>query len=131
MDMCTFGEHLTIDGYGGEFMFLNDRDLVEHCLRELPLLLYMHPLMPPAVQWAQPDDLNDPGGWSGYVLIADSHISLHTFPHRRFLNASIYTCRNGTNMDRVIHYFTEKFCLTDTETRFTKRGAKSPVRNGV
>ncbi len=131
METCTFGEHITIDGYGGEFAFLNDRDLMQHCLIELPKLLAMHPLMTPAIQWAQPNDLKDPGGWSGYVLIAESHISIHTFPHRRFLSADVYTCRNGTDMNIVIRYFTEKFGLADTESYFIKRGTKYPVRNIV
>ena len=130
MDTCTFGEHLTIDGYGGEYVFLKDREVVEHCLLELPKLLVMHPLIPPIVQWAEPNDLKDPGGWSGYVLIAESHISIHTFPHRRFLSADVYTtCRNGTNPNTVIQYITEKFGLADTETHFIKRGTKYPVRN--
>ena len=129
MDTCTFGEHLTLDGYGGEYVFLNDRDLVEHCLLQLPKLLEMHPLMAPTIQWAQPNNLKDPGGWSGYVLIAESHISIHTFPHRRFLSADVYTCRNGTDPDTVIRYFTETFWLDDIETCLIQRGTKYPVRN--
>ena len=129
MEICTFGEHLTLDGYGGEFAFLKDRDVVEHCLVELPILLSMHPLIPPMVQWAEPNDLKDPGGWSGYVLIAESHISIHTFPNRRFLSADVYTCRHGMDTNTVIRYFTEAFGLADTETYFIKRGTKYPVRN--
>ncbi len=129
MDTCTFGEHLTIDGYGGEYAFLNDQDLVEDCLFKLPELLGLHPLIKPMVKWADSNDLKDPGGWSGYVLIAESHISIHTFPHRRFLSADVYTCRSGTDTDLVIRYFKEKFGLIDTETNFIKRGTKYPVRN--
>ncbi len=129
MEACTFGEHLTIDGYGGEYAFLNDRHVVECCLVELPTLLEMRPLIPPMVKWAEPNDLKDPGGWSGYVLIAESHISIHTFPHRRFLSADVYTCRNGTDTGMVIRYFTQKFALDDTETCFIERGTKYPVRN--
>ncbi len=131
MDTCIFGEHLTIDGYGGEYVFLNDREVVEHCLIELPTLLDMHPLIPPMVKWAESNDLKDPGGWSGYVLIAESHISIHTFPRRHFLSADVYTCRNGTDTKKVICYFTEKFGLADTETCFLKRGTKYTVRNIV
>ncbi|MDH4314894.1 MAG: S-adenosylmethionine decarboxylase [Gammaproteobacteria bacterium] len=129
MDICTFGEHLTIDGYGGDFELLSDRVRVQHCLRELPQLLGMRPLAPAMVRWAEPNDFKDPGGWSGYVLIAESHISIHTFPHRRFLSADVYTCREGTDVDKVIQYFTGLFGLTDTDTCFFKRGTKYPVHN--
>ena len=131
MNTCTFGEHLTIDGYGGDFELLNDRQQVLHCLRELPQLLGMHVLLPAAVKWAEPNDYKDPGGWSGYVLIAESHISIHTFPHRRFLSADVYTCREGTDTDRVVRYFRDMFALADTETCFFKRGTKYPVDNIV
>ncbi|WP_447963390.1 hypothetical protein [Nitrospira sp. Ecomares 2.1] len=62
MDTCTFGEHLTIEGSGGEFVFFNDRYLVEHCLLDLPPLLGMHPLIAPVVRWADANDHKDPGG---------------------------------------------------------------------
>ena len=31
-----FGEHLTIDGYGGEFNSLNDKRIVTEVLEDLP-----------------------------------------------------------------------------------------------
>ncbi len=129
MEICTFGEHLTLDGYGGQFEYLNDRERVEHCLTELPRLLIMQPLSAPIVRWAEPNHVKDPGGWSGYVLIAESHISIHTFPHRLFLSADVYTCREGTDTAKVVEYFTKMFGLSDTEICFFKRGTKYPVRN--
>ena len=36
-----FGEHLTIDGYGGEEKLLDNKDLVLSCLNDLPRVLGM------------------------------------------------------------------------------------------
>ncbi len=107
---------------------MNDRARVQHCLNELPELLGMRPLAQAMVRWAEPNDFKNPGGWSGYVLIAESH---HTFPHRCFLSADVYTCREGTDVEEVTQYFTELFGLTDTDTCFFKRGTKYPVHNLV
>ena len=36
-----------------------------------------------------------PGDWgvSGFVLIAESHISIHTFPDRGYVNIDIFSCK--------------------------------------
>lgn len=39
METINFGEHFTIDGYGGDYDLLNDSNLVLGTLTELPGLL--------------------------------------------------------------------------------------------
>lgn len=119
-----FGEHLMIDGYGGSYDKLNDKALVLHCLSELPQKLEMKNLSDPVVYFADANDKKDPGGWSGFVVIAESHISIHTFPAKGFVSADVYTCKNGMDKDLIINYFKEKFELKDIEQNFIKRGTK-------
>ena len=121
-----FGEHLMIDGYGGSFEKLNDKDLVLRCLDELPEQLGMHKLVKPVVYEAKDNGKKDPGGWSGFVVIAESHISIHTFPGKGFVSIDAYTCKNGLDMQFTVKYFTEKFDLKDTEVNFVERGKKYP-----
>lgn len=127
--MSHFGEHLTLDGYDGNPEKLNDKDLVLHCLQDLPAKLEMHILAGPEVYFAPGNDKKDPGGWSGFVVIAESHISIHTFPHRGFVSIDVYTCKNELAVDRIVTYFTEKFQLADTEINHIKRGMKYPSSN--
>lgn len=124
-----FGEHLTIDGYDGDSKKLRDKKLVSGCLTELPGLLGMRALTEPVVAWAEPNGKKDPGGWSGFVVIAESHISIHTFPGRRFLSADVYSCRNGIDVAFIIDYFRGKFDLADLEHHFIKRGTRYPTHN--
>lgn len=124
-----FGEHITIDGYGGKSEKLNDRELVKSCLAELSRILEMNALIEPVVVWAEPNGKKDPGGWSGFVLIAESHISIHTFPGRKFLTADVYTCRNGVNVQKIVTYFRDAFALSDVEEHFIKRGTRYPDHN--
>ncbi|MCL5423359.1 MAG: S-adenosylmethionine decarboxylase [Nitrospirae bacterium] len=126
---CTFGEHLTIDGYGGSPERLNDQDLVYQILDQLPEILGMKKLAEPWVYFAPGNGAKDPGGWSGFVVISESHISVHTFPGRRFVSADIYSCKNGMNPAFIEGYFKKKFALQDLETHFLKRGTKYPVFN--
>lgn len=124
-----FGEHLTIDGYGGEESKLNDRAIVLSCLNELPEKLDMYKLSTPEIYHSEGNDIKDPGGWTGVVVIAESHISIHTFPKRGFVSADVYTCKNGIDIDFIIRFFTEKFGLKNTETNFLKRGTRYPAEN--
>jgi len=124
-----FGEHLTIDGYGGDKDKLNDESLVMRCLRELPGKLDMGILMEPQIVHAPSNDKKDPGGWTGFVVIAESHISIHTFPLRGFVSIDVYSCKNGMDTDLILKYFKEKFDLKDIEQNFIKRGARYPKKN--
>jgi len=128
--VCNFGEHLTLDGYDGNFDLLNNKELVLDCLNNLPKALGMRKLAEPEVYEAPDADNNkDSGGWSGFVVIAESHISIHTFPYRRFVSIDIYTCKQGMNQDFVVNYFIERFKLENTEVNFIKRGTKFPVND--
>jgi S-adenosylmethionine decarboxylase len=123
----NFGEHLTIDGYGGDKERLNDKALVLKCLNELPELLGMHKLSKPEVYFAPGNDKKDPGGWSGFVVIQESHISIHTFPARGFVSADVYTCSSDIDQKYILKYFKDLFSLTDIEDHFIKRGSRYPA----
>jgi len=128
-ETCNFGSHLTIDGYGGNESKLNDKDLVMKCLEELPSLLGMRTIFGPEVCFAPENDIKDPGGWSGFVMIAESHISCHTFPKRGFVSIDVYTCANQLDQKFVIDYFIKLFELKDTEVNYLVRGTKYPLHN--
>jgi S-adenosylmethionine decarboxylase len=127
--MMHFGEHVTIDGYGGKKELLDDEGLILRVLTELPREIGMKQLADPSVYRALPNDKKDPGGWTGFVVIQESHISIHTFPARGFVSADIYTCKNGLDVDFVVNYFKNIFQLQDVEQNFIKRGTRYPQDN--
>jgi S-adenosylmethionine decarboxylase len=108
---------------------LNNKDYVTSCLDELPDVLGMKKLCQAQVFFAPESGEKDPGGWSGFVVIAESHISLHTFPKRGFLTADVYSCKNGIDCNFIIDYFKKKFELKEVEDHFIRRGMKYPVGN--
>jgi len=118
---------LTIDGYGGSFKKLNDKKLVLDCLKKLPQKIGMKILGRPWIYLAPDNNIRDSGGWSGFVIVAESHISIHTFPHRQFVSIDVYTCKEGLNRKFLTSYFVKKFGLKDVETHFIKRGTRYPV----
>lgn len=118
-----------IDGYGGEYEKLNDKELVLRCLEELPGKLAMKKLTKPEVYFAPGNNKKDPGGWSGFVVIEESHISIHTFPAREFVSIDAYTCTNGLDKGFIVDYFKEAFGITEVEENFVLRGVRYPEVN--
>ncbi len=116
-----------IDGYGGSFEKLNDRDRVLKCLNDLCEELNMKKLSNPEVHFAAGNGKKDCGGWSGYVVIYESHISIHTFPEKGFLSADVYSCKNGMKTDLILKFFKKAFDLKEIEQNFVKRGLKYPA----
>jgi len=128
-EVCNFGEHLTIDGYNGNPEKLNDKALVLRSLAELPKLVGMKLLSEPQVYFAPGNEEKDPGGWSGFVVIAESHVSLHTFPKKKFVSIDVYTCKNGMDQNFIVDYYKKLFDLEETEVNFILRGTRYPVAN--
>lgn len=118
-----------LDGYHGEFEKLNNKELVLKSLTELPELLGMHHLSEPEIYFAKSNELKDPGGWSGFVVIVESHISVHTFPARGFASIDAFTCLNGMDTVFIEDYFKKIFGFKNTETNFVKRGTKYPLKD--
>lgn len=116
-----FGVHLTLDAYGGSSKKLND---MKHCfavLDKLPAQLDMHKIITPYVIDAPATSPKDQGGISGFVMIAESHISIHTFPDKGFLTADVYSCR-PFDTEKTVAYFKEAFDLQEMEVQVIKRG---------
>lgn len=84
--------HLVIDGYGGDPTMLGDADAIYRFLDEYPDAIGMTKITPPHVyvyEGQKPEDV----GISGFVLIAESHISVHTFPRRQYVNIDVFSCK--------------------------------------
>ena len=85
--------HLIIDGYGANRKMLESEDLIYDLLDRYPSQIGMTKVAPPQVfkyVGSKPEDW----GISGFVLIAESHISIHTFPDRCYVNIDIFSCKD-------------------------------------
>ncbi len=125
-ETCTFGVHLTLDGYGGNPEKLNDPELMERILNDLPDKMGMEKITEPVVKYVEPRNIKDSGGYSGFVMIMESHISIHTFPKKKFVSIDAYTCKDEMDKGKIEKYFRDAYDLQETEVQFFKRGLKFP-----
>ena len=112
--------HLVIDGYGGDPQKMWDVDLVRSFLTDCPSVLGMTRLCEPQVlvyNGAKPED----SGVSGFVVIAESHISIHTFPHRDYVNIDVFSCK-AFDDERALREVKELFSITEVRTWLLDRG---------
>lgn len=119
-----FGLHLTLDGYGCSHERLANLELIYEFLERCPDLIQMTKIMPPYV-FKYHAQVPEDWGVSGFVLIAESHISIHTFPERGFLSLDIFSCKNF-DYAQAVAYATELFGITRHEQNLLDRGLEFP-----
>lgn len=129
MNTESFGVHLLFDAYGCDEQKLSDKEHLTKLLVELPALLHMHTICPEVVIEVGPLNKKDPGGISGFVMIAESHISFHTFPKRGFVTADVYTCQNTLDTQTLTEYLSKAFGTEDYDMTLIDRGTRYPTEN--
>ena len=64
----------------------------------------------------------EPRGITGIVLLAESHIAIHTWPEFNYTAIDIYTCGDKANPDKAIDYLKEELRPQKVEIKRIKRG---------
>lgn len=126
-----FGYHMTLDFYGCPLQQLTDLKLCYKVLDELPAVLKMKKLTVPQVILADgnaEEGGKDPGGITGFIVIAESHISLHTFARRGFISLDIYSCKEFS-YEQAERYLVSIFQPKDREIYTLNRGTRYPSEN--
>jgi len=117
----TMGPHLTLDLRGcKETDRLTSIEQGALFLNELPDVIGMTKLMPPYVFRYSDCDKVDMGV-TGFVVIAESHISLHTYENRDYVFVDIFSCR-PFDVDVVTDFVVCWFESEDYDKRVTMRG---------
>ncbi len=112
--------HLVIDGYGADPEYISDEGKILTFLQEYPDAISMTPISSPQVLTFRGKVEND-WGVSGFILIAESHISVHTFPDRGYVNVDIFSCKYF-DPEKAKSEVVEMFALDKIDFRILERG---------
>lgn len=110
--------HLIIDGYGDDAQRMQDVDLIYEFLDLYPAEIGMTKVAPPKVSkysGSRPEDC----GISGFVLLAESHISVHSFPEQSSIVVDIFSCKE----------FDAEQVITDLQKKLGLARVKSYILN--
>ncbi len=108
------GLHLIVDGI---FKPPLDGGDIEKILSELPSRIDMNVIAGPVVVEGCPEN----PGWTGFVIIDKSHISIHTFDDGNRISVDVFSCKP----------FREETALSFLEERirFEKKNVKMLTRS--
>ena len=115
--------HLMLELYGCDRHILSDEALVHRVLDEYPAHVDMEKVSPVHLYQIEPSNPLD-AGLSGFVVIAQSHISLHAWPEYGEVDIDICSCKEFSQED-AITFAKQMFQTNDVEAHFVVRGTRS------
>ena len=62
-----------------------------------------------------------PQGVTGYALLADSHLSIHTWPEKGIAKCDIFTCSAKSKPEKAVEYLIEAFKATKSTSQEYER----------
>ncbi|MCX7781178.1 MAG: adenosylmethionine decarboxylase [Negativicutes bacterium] len=113
--MKVIGKHLTVDMYGCSFEVLDNVEFVKNA-------------MVSAVQQANMTLLDfsyykfEPQGLTALALLAESHMSIHTYPELGYAAVDVFTCGDHSRPDRAVAVLKSFLKPEKTKTTHIKRG---------
>ncbi len=105
--MLKLGKHFLVEYYGCDPELLDDENRIKDVLLEAAKRCGATVLEHSFHKFA-------PQGVSGVVVIAESHISIHTWPEYGYAAVDIFTC--GTTVEPLVAYKYIKEALRSKET---------------
>lgn len=121
-----FGPHLTLDLYGCEKDSISSDKIIFDILDRLPGEIGMHKISQPQItRYPGRSGTFDSGGISGFVLIAESHISIHTFVSQSYATVDVFSCKEF-DTKKATDYLISKFNPQKVEKNLILRGKEFP-----
>ena len=115
--------HLMLELYSCDRELLSNEPLVRRVLDEYPARVGMEKMSPVYLSQIETSNPLD-AGLSGFVIIAQSHISLHAWPEYGEVDIDICSCKDFSQED-AIAFAKEMFRTDDVESHFVVRATRS------
>ena len=127
MDNRTYGygPHLMLDLGDCNPTILDDLDACFKLLNDLPKRIGMTKLTQPYV-FRYSDCIPEDEGITGVTVIAESHISLHTYPRKRFVFVDLFSCK-PFDVEGARDYIIQFFECKSPAVHVQERGAAFPA----
>jgi len=115
LGMKTLGRHLVVEMYGVQSTLLHDLSLAKRVLRE-------------SIEACKATFMGEhytvfaAGGISGIVVIAESHISIHTWPEHGYAAVDIFTCGDQVDPWSAYEVFIKYYSPSKVNVTEIKRG---------
>ena len=116
--------HVMLDLYGCNAKLLANEALLRQVLDEYPNCIGMEKASPVELRDIKTSNPLD-DGFSGFVIIATSHVSLHAWPPYGMVNIDIFSCEDF-DVQETINFAQMMFQTDDIEVLAVERALRSP-----
>ncbi|MCH7850716.1 MAG: adenosylmethionine decarboxylase [Nanoarchaeota archaeon] len=116
----NLGNHLIIDGYSSSKEILADEDFIRNFIRKLVSQVEMTPISKPLIVKYNSKDPHQ-NGVTGTIILAESNITIHTYPHYNFFCLDLFSC-SEFKIDKTIDYLISELKITKYKKKLIKRG---------
>ena len=116
--------HVMLDLFGCNPKVLANEALLRRVLDEYPTRIGMEKVSPVELRDIKTSNPLD-DGFSGFVIIATSHVSLHAWPPYGMVNIDIFSCEDFDVID-TITFAQLMFQTDDVEVHVVERALRSP-----
>lgn len=106
--------HLIVDGYCSNRALLEDEGFLQQFLEAYPSRIGMTRISEPSIIRYEEGDPQE-WGISGFVFLAESHVSVHTFAQRDYVNIDVFSCKDF-DTDAAVDDLRARFLLTHLRT---------------
>jgi S-adenosylmethionine decarboxylase len=113
--MKSLGKQLIVELYGCDRTLLDDPSHSERILVEAVNRSGATIIQPFFHQFS-------PHGVSGVVVIAESHVAIHTWPEYGYCAVDIFTCGTQVDPDLIYEYIRSEFSAKEASVMEVKRG---------
>ena len=117
-------QHVTLDLYRCRPEPLSNEIFLRQVLEELPDRIGMRKVSSVELRYIQTSNPLD-DGYSGFVIIATSHVSMHCWSPYGMVNLDVFSCEPFAIAD-VVDYACQKFGTHDVEVHALERAQRSP-----
>ena len=117
--MNALGKHILAEYYECDIRILNDLELLEHYMREAVIKSGATIIDSSFHQFS-------PHGVSGVIVIAESHMAMHTWPEYGYAAVDFFTCGERVNPWKAFEFMNEKLKSVRNSTKELKRGLIAP-----
>ena len=113
--MSALGRHLLVEFYDCNPDIINNKELVEQFMKEAAIKAGST-IVQSVFHMFQPH------GVSGVVVIAESHLAIHTWPEYKYASVDLYTCGSCVEPLEAYKYLKDKFQSKNTDLKEMLRG---------
>ena len=117
-------QHVMLDLYGCNPGLLEDETFLRDVLDRYPTHIGMQKVGPVELRYIETNNPLD-DGFSGFVIIATSHVSLHAWAPYGMVNIDIFSCEEF-KVAEVVAFARGMFQTNDVEVHSVQRATRSP-----